>query len=179
MWRKKIVSYSSILLVYLVVISFLRWQWSWRWAFFWLGGFVGLGLFNLDHLVYLLWQAPEDEHAPELKRRLKEKKIVPVLDFLSRTAGSRKKLVAHSVVFQVVLVVLGFFALTSTVGIFGKGMMMGLFLYPLLVQGERLLKGKRIDGWFWQVEQVPPFRDQALYYCGMLLVFLIFSWLLI
>ncbi len=179
MWRKKVTTYSSILLVYLVVITILRWQIAWRWLFFWLGGFMGLALFNLDHLVYLLWQVPDDPNTPVLKRLLKERKVMPILDFLSKTTPSRSRLVAHSIIFQLALVVLGFFALTSTAGIFGKGLMIGLFLYPLIAQGGALLRGEDIAGWFWQVGKVPERRHQAFYYLGMLAVFLIFSLLLI
>ena len=135
--------------------------------------------FNADHLLYLLWQVPDDPNSAELRIRLKAKKIVPILDHLSETAASRKKLVAHSVVFQLVLVALGFFTLTSTVGVFGKGMIMGLFLYPILNQAERLLRGREISDWFWQFAQVPSFRDQTLYFLAMTLVFIIFSWMLI
>ncbi|MCJ7827870.1 hypothetical protein MUP65_01850 [Patescibacteria group bacterium] len=179
MWRKKATSISLVLLAYLTIISFLRFQWSWRWGLFWLGTFFGTAFFNFDHILYLIWQDPQDPNTAKLKELFATKKLGLILDFLSQTARSRPRLVAHSIVFQIALVVLGFFTLTSTAVLFGQGMVMGLLLYPLLLQAQSLMAGRSIKGWFWQVDWQLDRGQQAAYFLIMFLFFLFYSFLLI
>ena len=82
-------------------------------------------------------------------------------------------------IFQLVLVVLAFFALSSSNSLFGKGMVIGLFLYSLINQGLALAREGNLDSWFWQVGIKPDKKGEAFYYLLLVLVLLYFSWMLI
>ncbi|MFC1790831.1 hypothetical protein ACFLZP_05125 [Patescibacteria group bacterium] len=179
MLKKDIPLYSAVLIIYLSIISLLYWQLSWAVVLLWLGASLGLVLYNLDHLAYLLWQVPGSQTALEFRRLLVKGDFKNGFSLLEKTCYQRDRLVGHSVVFQLVLMVLTLFTLSSTVSPFGKGLVMGLFLYSLINQGLLLLRGKSIDCWFWQLKMKLGQAGEAFYFIGVLFVFFFFSRLLI
>ena len=179
MFKKEAPLYSAVLIIYLSAITVLRWQLQWQMLLFWLGGFFGLVLYNLDHLVYLLWQAPDGPTAVKFRQLIRERRLKEGVFLLSETCQERKNLVGHSVIFQGVLVVLTFFALSSSASLFGKGMVIGLFLYSLTNQGLLLAEGKDLSSWFWQLGFKPSAKTEAFYFLFLVLIFLFFSRILI
>jgi hypothetical protein len=178
-FKKEIRVYAAVLLIYLVVVTLLHWPPVWQMAFFWLGGFFGLLLYNFDHVVYLLWQSPSEEAALKFKELLRQRSFGGMLRLLVETKGERRRLVGHSVIFQAVLVILAYFTLSSTVSFFGKGMVMGLFGYSLIHQGWLFVKGRRLSEWFWQLDLSLTPASEALYYLVLIVLFFLFSWRLI
>lgn len=175
MFKKEAPIYSAVLLIYLVLITIIGWRIEWRTGFFWLGGFVGMLLYNLDHLVYLLWQNPETSTSAELQRLLKERRFKEALNLLSTTAGQREQLVGHSVIFFSVLIILTFFTLSSTYSLFGKGLVVGLYLYAVVNQGLLLIRSRDLSSWFWQVGLKPNYKGQAFYFLGLVLILIYFT----
>lgn len=179
MFKKEAPVYSAALIIYLAVITLLSWPLQWPMALFWLGGFLGLLLYNLDHLVYLLWQSPDEPTALEFKQLLKSRRFKGAANLLVRTCQERKRLVGHSVIFQAVLVALTFFTLSSTASYLGKGLVMGLFFYALINQGRHLARGGDLSSWFWQVNIKPTRKGEAIYFLALLFILAYFSWMLI
>ena len=179
MFRKKARTYSAALLVYLVVITLLRWPLQWEMALFWLGSFFGLLLYNLDHVAYLLWQEPQEPTAIRFKELMVKRRFKEGLTLLDTTCSQRKRLVGHSVVFQAVLVILTYFAVSSTASFFGRGLAIGLFFYSLVHQGLLLAKGENLSSWFWQVDIKLTPKGEALYFLALLIILFYFSWMLV
>lgn len=179
MFRKQAPFYSATLLVYLGIITLLSWPIPWQLSFFWVGGFFGLLLYNLDHVAYLLWQAPEAATAVKFRQLSKERRFRETFTLLEETSQERKRLVGHSVIFQIVLVVLAFFAVSSTASYFGKGMVMGMFLYSLVNQGLLLLRGRDLTNWLWQVRIKPSRKGEAIYFLILVVLFVFFSLMII
>jgi hypothetical protein len=179
MFKKEAPIYSAILIIYLVIITILRWQLKFEMFLFWLGGFFGLLLYNLDHVVYLLWQSPEEPTALKFKQLISKRRFNQSLDLLSVTCQERKQLMAHSVIFQGALVVLTFFALSSTASLFGKGMAIGLFLYSLINQGLKLAREEGLGDWFWQLGIRLSSTGEAFYFLSLVVIFFFFSRMLV
>ncbi|HUW21853.1 MAG TPA: hypothetical protein VMW41_04270 [Candidatus Bathyarchaeia archaeon] len=179
MFRQKAPVYSAVLLIYLGLVTFLRWQFKIEIVFFWLGGFAGLLLYNLDQVVYLVWQDPNSLTTGKLKTLVNQRRFKESLDLLSDTCDERKHLVAHSVVFQIALVALTFFAISSTASLFGKGLVIGLFLYSLINQGLLLVQGKSMACWFWQLGIKLTRRAEACYFLSLVIILFLFTLLLI
>jgi len=177
--KRKIEIYSAVLLVWLVAVTLIRWRFTWDLIPLWLGGFFGLAIYGLDHLIYFFWQEPEPSLVEKLRGLVVARRFKEILAFLVETAPNRTRLVGHSVIFQGVLVVLAFFALSSTASLFGKGMAMGLFLYSLINQGSLLLNKKSLKSWFWQVEIKLSDNGEVFFYLSLVLIFLLFSWMLV
>ncbi|MBN1263630.1 MAG: hypothetical protein JW991_04715 [Candidatus Pacebacteria bacterium] len=179
MFKKNAPVYSAFLIGYLCLITLLRWQFHWQLVFLWLGGFLGLLIYNLDHVTYLLWQNPEGETAVRFRQLTTQRRFKEAFALLTDTCGERKRLVGHSVVFQATLLAVSFFAVSSTNSLFGKGLVMAMLLYSLINQGMLLANGSSLANWFWQVRIKRSSKIEAFYYLGMVLFFLLFSWMLI
>lgn len=165
--------------LFLILVSLLHWQLKLSLLFFWLGAFLGSFLLSLDQVIYCYFQAPHEFTSQRIRRLLQLKRYQEALMLLSQTGEERSKLVFHSVFFQVILLVVSFFVLTSSASLLGKGLVMGIFFQSLLEQGKDFKKKGQIDGWFWQFQGPPEKNLQVFYFVFMVLVFLSFVLFLI
>ena len=166
-------------LVFLAFLSLLNWQAKLELLGLWVGGLIGVILLDLDHLIYCLWQAPHEMTSQRLKKYFQEGQYQYSLNLLFETQGERKRLIFHSVLFQLILLVTVFFVLSSSSGLLGKGLVLILFLQTLRSQFEEFLREGKMDSWFWQLKLDLPSNFQALYLLLMFLLFFGFSLFLV
>lgn len=182
MFKKEILNNLWLVLIWLLAVTLLRWDWQWNLVLFWLGGILGVFLFNLDHLFYLLVISPHELTSQRFQRLLEQKKFKEALVLMFDTTYERYRLPFHNALFQVILLVLCFFVLTSTNNLFGSGLVMGMMLHLLKDEvGELLSKQEeRLKKWlFWQVNFEISFDQQKLFVVLMVLFFVSLSFLLI
>ncbi|MFZ5366107.1 MAG: hypothetical protein ACOZBZ_02340 [Patescibacteria group bacterium] len=177
--RKEILSHLVPTLVFLVFLTLLHWQLKFSLIFFWLGASLGAVVLDLDHLLYTFIQAPHEFTSQRAKRFFEQRKFWEGIILLFETQEERGRMIFHSVLFQVILVILTFFVLTSSASLFGKGLVLGMLLHSLTDQGFEFVKNGEIENWFWQFRQKPAVNLQALYLAVIFLLFLILSLLLI
>lgn len=181
MFRKEILNNLLLVLIWLLVVTLLRWDWQWNLLLFWLGGILGVFLFNLDHLFYFLVISPHELTSQRFQRLLEQKKFKEALVLMFDTTTERYRLPFHNALFQVILLVLCFFVLTSTNNLFGSGLVMGMMLHLLKDEvGELLSKQEeRLKKWlFWQVNFEVSFDQQKLFVILMVLFFVALNFLL-
>jgi len=169
--KKEILKRFIPTIIFLAILSLLHWQEKWQLIGLWAGGFIGAFLLDLDHLIYCFFQNPHEFTPQRLRRYLQQGQYKYSLALLFETQKERERLIFHSLLFQVVLLVAVFFVLTSSAGLLGKGLVLVLFLQSLISQFNEFLKTGKMDSWFWQVKISLPSNFQALY---LLLIFLIF-----
>jgi hypothetical protein len=182
MLKKEFLINLLLALIWLLIVTLLRWDWQWNLIFLWLGAFLGILLFNLDHLFYLLVVSPHELTSQRFQRLLAQRKIKEALVLMFDTTFERQRLPFHNAFFQVILLVLCFFVLTSTNHLFGSGLVMGMMLHLLKDEvGELLNKQEeRLKKWlFWQVDFEISFDQQKLFVILMVLFFAALSLLLI
>jgi len=171
MLKKELTSHYLLTLVWLGVVSLLRWKWNLELIGLWLGALVGTMILDLDQVFYALLIYPD----PKACQLWREKKIKALLEYLAETYSQRTKLTFHNVLFQVGFLVFSFWVLTSTGGLFGKGLVMAANLHLLKDEFHLLLKGReeQLRRWlFWPVKQEVSFEGQKIFVGIMGLVFL-------
>ena len=171
MLKKELTTHYLLTLVWLGVVSLLRWKWNLELIGLWLGALVGTMILDLDQVFYALLIYP-DQKACQLWR---EKKIKTLLEYLAETYSQRTKLTFHNALFQVGFLVFSFWVLTSTGGLFGKGLVMAANLHLLKDEFHLLLKGReeQLRRWlFWPVREEVSFKGQKIFVGVMGLVFL-------
>lgn len=181
MFKKEIKTHLLVTVVWLVLITFLRWSWHWNLILIWLGGIVGTFLIDIDHLLYTLIY-PHELTSMRVRRLLEQRQFKEALILLVDTHDERYKLALHSALFQIVLYVACFFVLTSTGSLFGSGLVMAMALHLLKDDFDLLLNGK--EEWlkrllFWQIKAEISLRQQKFYVILMLFIFLGLNLLLI
>jgi len=177
MIKKELTGHYLVTLVWLVVVSLWHWWGSWdltglyRLVGFWLGALVGTMILDLDQVFYALAIYPE-EKAKELWR---QRRIKALLEYLAETSLQRVRLTFHNALFQVGFLVFSFWVLTSTGGLFIKGLVMAANLHLLKDEFHLLLQGREeeLRCWlFWPVKQEVSFEGQKIFVGIMVLVFL-------
>lgn len=176
--KREITSHFFILLVWLILVTLLRWDWGWYLVPFWVGGAIGTVLLDIDQLFHALIIYPE----AQAKELLQKKQYKNLFAYLAQTARQRTRLLCHNAVFQVIFFVFCFWALISTNSWFGKGMVMGMSLH-LLKDEFHLLLNKKEDFLnqllFWPLKKPVFPKEQKLFVILMAITFLLLSTLLI
>lgn len=147
---------------------------SWVW---WVVGVgVGVMILFLDRLVYV-YSYPNEQLSQTVMYHYKQKDYVNMLAVIDMRRQEQNKLTFRSALFIVIWVPLAFFALTSTTGLFGKGVVMGLMLH-ILYDSWKL---QRIDSYrlnerlFWQIGRVVRSEEQLVLMYVMSALFVVFS----
>ena len=171
MLKKELTTHYLLTLVWLGAVSFLRWKWNLELIGLWLGALVGTMILDLDQVFYALLIYSE-EKAKEFWR---QRKIKALLEYLAETYSQRTKLPFHNAVFQVGFLLFSFWVLTSSAGLFGKGLVMAANLHLLKDEFHLLLKGReeQLRRWlFWPVRGEISFGGQKIFVGIIGLVFL-------
>jgi len=182
MLKAKIISRVTPVAVWLVIMSLIKWRWGLELIGLWVGGVIGAVMIESDHLVYLLWQQPDEPNSQSFKKLLVQKQYRQALDLAMTTASQRIRLPFHNVLFQAVFVPFSFLVISSSGSAFGIGLVMAMSL-SLLVNQVILLAGNRLQElgsiYFWPVQREVGADSKQWYVVIMVFLFLLFSYFLV
>ena len=146
------------------------------WVWWVVGVVVGVMILFLDRLVYV-YSYPNEQLSRTMMYHYAQKDYVNMLAVIDLRRNEQNKLTFRSALFMVVWVLLAFFALTSTAGLFGKGVVMGLMLHILIdawslqkIDSQRL--NERL---FWQIGRTVRMEEQLVLMYAVSALFVIFS----
>ncbi len=103
-------------------------------VFFLFGLIFGTFLIDIDHLVYWYFLKPDIPESVKAKRLISSRKYKEALSLLSQNHKTHTSLVFHHFIFQFVLLVVGFFVISSTTSVFGQGLVLAMSGHLLLDQ---------------------------------------------
>lgn len=169
--------------IYAVVVVLLKSGW-WRFDFFalvdwvwWVLG-VGVGVLILfaDRIVYT-YSYPGAQISQQFAWYIKEKKYFEALELLDARRLEQERLTFRSSLFMVIWAPLAFFAITSTTGLFGKGVVMGLMLHILADAWRLQTKDPRRlhIRLFWLIKREFSDEERVVFMSVMTGVFVLFS----
>lgn len=180
--KKEVLSHLKVSLVWLVVVTLIRWQWRFNLVWFWLGGLIGTYLLDIDHIINTLFVFPNTLTGRKLKELLGKGRFKEFLILLGETHYERMNLTFHNALFQPIFYVFCFFILTSSGSLFGKGLVMAMALHLLKDEFEELInkKEEHLRQWlFWQIKREVTFKEQGIFLAVMLATFLGLNLLLV
>lgn len=180
--RKEIATKLLIIIFWLVLISLGRWAWQWSLIWLYLGSILGLFLLETDHWLYVFLSNPHELTSQRVKRLIEQRQFKSAFVLVSDTKLEREKLAFHNVLFQAILVIFCFFAITSTNSLFGIGLLMGMFLSLLLEEIFYLKNHKEEElkqRLFWPVKVELNASQQRIYVLIVVFIFVFLSFLLI
>ena len=173
-WFKREINGLVSTLIWLLVVTLLRWHWQWDLAWLWLGGLSGIFFINLDHLFYIL-AYPEQLTSLRIKDALKNRDFKGAGGLLGDTVQERPRLAFHNALFQAAFYLFCLFVLTSTENLFGVGLVMSMAWQLLREELTCLFKGQeeKLRNWlFWPIKRKISFKEQQVFVILMLLLFL-------
>jgi hypothetical protein len=182
MVKKELVSHFLLTLIWLVLITLLRWQWDWYLIWFWLGGAVGTFLLDIDHLFYTLVLYPQEVTSVKVKQLLVQKKFKEAFILLVQTHDDRIWLSFHNALFQTIFMIFCFWVVTSSPSWLGRGIVMAMALHLLKDELEWFFYGRK-EGLrqllFWPIKKDFSLDQVKNFLILMILLFLGLSLLLI
>lgn len=185
MKKSEVASHLVISFFYFLVLSVLRFKIDAALVFLWLGGLTGTFLLDIDHLLYWFVTHPEKEDSQEAKALWQQKGLggyVQLYQLVQKTHYTHDRLIFHSAVFQVILLVLAFYLVSSGGSFFGSGLIMSVNLHLLKDEWQDYAKRgeSEVVNWlFWQIRGIPVQKYLNLYLIIVSLIFIGLSWLLV
>lgn len=130
--KRYIFSHVPMALGYGVLVFLINAGWSnpLSWVWWILGVVTGVLILFFDRVVYT-YSYPGAQISQQFNWYIKEKKYLSAIDSLYARRLEQERLAFRSALFMTIWVPLAFFALTSTAGLFGKGVVMGLMAHIL------------------------------------------------
>jgi hypothetical protein len=149
--------------------SYLAWT-TWEPVVSWLvGGFIGYWLLSLDRFVDVYLTHPETQLSHYVRYYIQKGNYRWAWTTLEQRKAEQTRLTFHNAVFQAIWVILAVFAVTSSPGLLGKGVVMGLGLHLLLNEWRDYIESPdRLRRWlFWQVQREITLKEQKLFLWGV------------
>jgi len=182
MSKQKFISYLLPVIIWTAFVSILHYNWYYNLIWLWLGSIVGSLLLQTDHLVYLIWQRPNELTSVRFKSLWQQKRYKEAFLMVIQTVPERTRLSFHNVLFQVVFIPFSLLVLTSTGNQFGVGMVMSLFLCLLVEQITLVLNNRYQElttRFFWPVQKQFTIETQKWYVVIMVFVFVLLNYFLL
>lgn len=195
-WNNEVWSHLLVTFVYFFIVSVLRlvtggvvlgWLGVLGILEMWGGALVGVFLLDIDHLFYWWYLHPEKEDSTQAKGiwnqknlKLKEK-ARKLFELLQKYHQTHNRLMFHSAISQIVLLLLAFYLLTSGGNIFGSALIMSVNLHLLKDEWVDFLKNKdHLKDWlFWQVRETGLMVYVREYLAVVSAIFLLLTILLV
>lgn len=178
-----VASHLPMALIYGLLIALLKGSWLpfevselVSWVMFVGGVVVGVIILFLDRIVYT-YSYPTDQLSQQFNWLTREKRWWEAMKLLDARREEQNKLTFRSALFMVIWVPLSFFALTSTAGLFGKGVVMGLMLHILLDgwRMQRLNPSRLNERLFWQIGRTVRAEEQLVFMYVISAIFILLS----
>lgn len=107
-----------------------------------LGGIIGLYLPDVDHLIYVYLLRPNDVTSQRVRADLASGRFGHALGIICDTHNERGKLVFHTLVFQIILLLLAFLIATSSASYFGRGLVLAALVHLSVDQFLEMRQGR-------------------------------------
>lgn len=153
--KRELFLHFSFWFSFFVFISLIRKYFSLPYWPFWLGGIVGTILPDIDHIIYL-YLKPQELTTQRVNFLLDSREIKRVFILLYETRSERNSLIFHTVLFQLIFLVVTFWILTSSGSIFAQGIVLAFALHLVVDQIVDIQETGNFDNW---LKNIPVYFD--------------------
>lgn len=145
--RRELFIHFSFWISFFVFISIVRHFFSLSYWPFWLGGLLGLFLPDIDHVIYVLFLKPQELVSQRVGFLVNKKDFWKAIQVLYDTRSERSGLIFHTVLFQLIFLVLTFWMMSSSGSIFGKGLVLSFALHLSVDQIVDIMELGNFGNW--------------------------------
>jgi hypothetical protein len=178
MLKKEVFVHASFLLSFFIFISIVKnWLGLAYWPL-WLGGIIGTLLPDIDHLIYVYFLRPQELTSQRVVYLMNKKDYRGAFRLLIETKNERTKLIFHTVIFQLIFLVLAFLIITSSGNLFGRGLVLAFLLHFSVDQMVDISQTGVLTKWFSQTPIILENKQATSYFLGGVVTLLILGFLL-
>lgn len=177
--RKELFIHFSFLISFFILIAIFKRWFNLLLIPFFLGGVVGTILPDIDHFLYVYLLNSTDLTSQRAVFLLSKKDWLRTFDLLAETRYMRTKLIFHTVLFQLIFVVLAFWVVSSSGNIFGRGLVLGFLFHLVVDEFVDFMETGSIATWIRDFPLKITFEkeQQTLYFMGNLLLVLLLGFI--
>jgi len=176
--KREIFIHLSFLFSFLILASLLKGWLNLSYWPFWLSGVIGTILPDLDHLIYIFFLRPQELTSQRVSYMICKRDFLGSMNLLAETRSDRTRLIFHTVIFQLLFLILTFFVLTSSNSVMGKGVVLAFCLHLLVDEAVDLTEMGSLANWLRNFPLEIKERGQKYYWWMCLIIFLFFVVLL-
>lgn len=169
--KKEILTHILAALFFSLIVIVLKGMLNLSYWPFIPGIILGTILPDIDHIIYVLYLAPQELTSQRVVYGLKRGEILKTWEILAVTRNERKHLILHTAVFQIVFLILSFLIITSSGSIFGRGLVIAFMLHLVVDETIDLSTIGNLSNWFYNFPFTAPTMPYYYLNVGLLLIF--------
>lgn len=150
--KKQFFVLYSFLIFYFVLISVLKGGFSQSFLAFWIGGVIGIMLPDIDHFIYIYFLRPHELTSQRAMSSVQKGEVMRALELLYETRSERTRLIFHTATFQIIFLGFCLFIISSSSGLFGKGLVLSFAIHLVVDQIIDYLETNSLANWFYQIK---------------------------
>lgn len=178
--RQKVKENLLYATIFSAIVAAARFRLDFALVTFFLGTLVGAVILLTDYLFQVFLVQPELELSKEAKKMVKEGNYLQAVKLVYQRRSEIKYLTFHTIFFQVIFYIFGFFVITSSSSAFGKGMVLMALLHLLKEQINELRVQKELSRvWFQRINVNLNIKEQKIYVAIVVVIFLIYTFIYI
>ncbi len=179
--KKELALHIFTAIILLIPIFFLRYFTNSTglsgWPFF-VGGLIGTILPDIDHIIYVYYLRPYEVTSQRVMYQAQTGNIWKTWDLLSSTRSERTNLILHTVLFQLLFLILSFLVISSSANLLGRGLVLAFLLHLLVDEIIDLRQTGNLMNWS---KQIPIQLDKLqlnIYLIANFAIILIFGFIM-
>ena len=146
--RKELFLHFAFWAAFFLFITLIRQYFDLSYWPFWVGGFVGVFLPDIDHLIYVYFVQPQELTSQRVGYLVNKKELKRSVELLYETRSERRGLIFHTLLFQIIFFVLTFWVMSSSGSLFGQGLVLSFALHLSVDQIVDLTEVGNLNNWF-------------------------------
>lgn len=115
------------------------------------GALLGTFILDLDYIIQALYIDIDTAHHGIIKEYIKHKDIPNLLSYISHNKKEFEQRALNSALFQIILLGITLFTVTSTLNVFLKTLVLATFVNSIYRFLEEYLQDRKTD-WFWSIK---------------------------
>ncbi len=176
MKRYLLVHFSFLLSFFILITLFKGWL-DIYYLPFWIGGVIGAFLPDIDYLIYHYFlRTSTNPSVDSVVTDVASKNLLRNWAMASEDREG-KKLIFHTVHFQLIFLVFTFLVVTSSGSLLGRGIVLAFALHLLIDLVMDFRYGKNIEQWFAKIPYELDTRQKRWYMIGNAFLLLLFGFL--
>lgn len=148
--KKETINHFIYFFAYFIFLTLINSLYSFSYWPLYVGGLIGLFMSYIDHLLYVFVFYPQELTSQRLNLLVKNKQYKDALVLLHDTCEERKNLIFHTLLFQIIFVILTFWVVSSSGNLFARGLVLSYFLSLVIFNLKKYI-AKTENNFIWQV----------------------------
>lgn len=133
---------------------------------------VGIFALDAEYLIHAYILEPERDFSKTLRTFIKHGDIKNAIEYINFNQQEIKENTLNSAVFQIILVVLCVYVVTSTDSILGSALVLHM-LAQSLYRFSEYYYGNRLADWFWILKEKPTKAGAMIYAAAVIFFFVV------